>query len=151
MTTLPDISLIENPGAEFREAILQPLAAFNAGKTGPAHPESFALVLRHAARGDIIGGLWGVIVYDWLYIELVFVPEDLRGQGLGASLLKEAEAFAVKRGCIGVRLDTFSFQAPAFYENLGYRSFGRLENIPKGHDRIYYFKTLRSEASASAT
>ncbi|MEY4880119.1 MAG: hypothetical protein RJB62_1588 [Pseudomonadota bacterium] len=148
MTTLPDISLIENPGAELREAILRPLAAFNAACTGPASPESFALILRHPGSGETIGGLWGVMVYDWLNIELIFVPEDLRRQGLGASLLKHAEAFAAKHGCNGVRLDTFSFQAPAFYEKHGYRSFGRLENIPKGHDRIYYFKMLVNDASA---
>jgi ribosomal protein S18 acetylase RimI-like enzyme len=56
--------------------------------------------------------------------------------------MKKAEEIAANRGCLGIRLDTFSFQAPGFYEKLGYRIFGRLANHPKGHERIYYFKEL---------
>jgi len=141
MQELPVISFVENPDDDVRKAILEPLTAFNAIRTGPVTTTQFALTLRGSKSG-VIGGLWGVLVYDWLYIELVYIPEELRGRGLGTALLGQAEALTADRGCIGVRLDTFSFQAPAFYEKLGYRAFGRLENLPKGHERIYYTKPL---------
>jgi hypothetical protein len=33
-------------------------------------------------------------------------------------------------------LDTFTFKALKFYERLGYREFGRLDDFPPGHSRI---------------
>lgn len=42
--------------------------------------------------------------------------------------MKRAELYAVERGCTNAFLDTFSFQARPFYEKLGYRVFGILEN-----------------------
>ena len=38
-----------------------------------------------------IGGLWGRSAYEWLFVELLFIPEELRGQGLGTTLLRQAE------------------------------------------------------------
>ena len=43
---------------------------------------------------------------------------------------------------LGIRVDTFSFQAPGFYERLGYQRFGKLENYPNGYETIFYFKAL---------
>ena len=68
----------------------------------------------------MIGGLWGRTVYDWLFVEHLFVPEHLRGRGLGTALMRKAEEVAIARDCIGVCLDTFDFNAPGFYRKLGY-------------------------------
>jgi GNAT superfamily N-acetyltransferase len=35
--------------------------------------------------------LWGKAFYDWLFVELLFAPDFLRGRGLGAALLASAE------------------------------------------------------------
>ena len=53
-----------------------------------------------------------------------------------------AEEIARARGCIGIRLDTMSFQAPAFYRRLGYSEFGRIEDYPPGHTRLWFMKRL---------
>jgi hypothetical protein len=53
-----------------------------------------------------------------------------------------AEAEAVRRGCHGAQLDTYSFQAQGFYEKLGYAVFGIVEDYPSGHSRIYLSKRL---------
>jgi hypothetical protein len=55
--------------------------------------------------------------------------------------MKRAERYALGRGCTDAFLDTFSFEAQSFYEKLGYRVFGVLENHPAGHQ--HYFMTKR--------
>ena len=73
---------------------------------------------------------------------MVWVSEDLRGQGLGRELLQAAEAEARRRGCHHVWLDSFSFQAPAFYQHLGYEIFGTLEDYPASHQRVFLTRSL---------
>jgi ribosomal protein S18 acetylase RimI-like enzyme len=58
--------------------------------------------------------------------------------------MKRAEALALEQGCDAVDLDTFDYQAPGFYEKLGFKVFGRLEDYPPGHRRFYLVKRLRS-------
>jgi ribosomal protein S18 acetylase RimI-like enzyme len=40
------------------------------------------------------------------------------------------------------RLATSNFQAPGFYERLGYSLYGKLENCPPGETAYYYWKEL---------
>jgi predicted N-acetyltransferase YhbS len=64
-------------------------------------------------------GLWGLTSFSYLWVDLLSVPESMRGVGIGRKLMMLAEAEAVQRGCRAVALDTFSFQARGFYERLG--------------------------------
>jgi GNAT superfamily N-acetyltransferase len=89
-----------------------------------------------------VGGLWAKVFYDWLFVDLLFVPQAFRGQDLGRRLMAEAERAAVERGLVGVWLDTHSFQAPGFYETLGYEAFGSLPDYPRGETRTFYRKML---------
>jgi GNAT superfamily N-acetyltransferase len=84
------------------------------------------------------------------YVELLFVPESLRRGGLGRRLMRDAEEEAVRRGCRGAWLDTFSFQARGFYERLGYAAFGFIEDYPPGHSRIFLKKTFGAPAKVDA-
>jgi GNAT superfamily N-acetyltransferase len=138
----PKIVVDESPDPGLRDAILQPLLDYNISQVGKATPEPVAVFLRDPGTGAVSGGLWGIVVADWLFVELLFVPEDCRSRGLGAALLREAEAIANRRGCVGIRLDTFTFQAPGFYAKQGYTVFGALDDHPRGHRRIYYYKRL---------
>lgn len=63
-------------------------------------------------------------------IQYLFVSEQLRGQRIGSKLLETAEAEAKKRGCKYAFVDPFSFQAPTFYKNHGYREVFTLEEYP---------------------
>jgi N-acetylglutamate synthase-like GNAT family acetyltransferase len=73
--------------------------------------------------------------------ELALVSEKHRG-GWGQFVMQTAEAEARSRGVRNVYLDSFSFQAPTFYAKLGYREFGRLQEFPAGHDRVWMTKAL---------
>ncbi len=91
--------------------------------------------------GEILGGLLGAIWAKRLSVGTLAVQEPFRGKGYGTELMKRAEQYAMERGCTDSWLTTFSFQARPFYERLGYRLFGALENYPEGHS--LYFMTKR--------
>ena len=92
-------------------------------------------------NGNIIAGCVAKM-YCWnvLYIDILWVDEHYRKQGLGSVLLKAVEHTAEEKGCYLVHLDTFDFQAKEFYEKHGYTLFGTLEDCPKGHCRYYLKK-----------
>jgi GNAT superfamily N-acetyltransferase len=139
----PAIERIAEPGPHHRAAIDGPLSAFNdAAIGGGGWPDAtLALALRDG-DGQTIGGLWGHSYYHWLFIDLLVVPDHVRGQGIGTDLLGRAEAEARARGCIGVWLDTFSFQAPQFYPRHGYAAFGEIADYPAPHRRVFLSKRL---------
>jgi GNAT superfamily N-acetyltransferase len=119
-------------------AVFKPLVAYNA-KHAPADYEPFAIRLRNEA-GEIVGGLFARKFYDWLFVELVFVPEQARSKGVGSEMLAKAEAYARAKNCVGIWLDTFSFQAPNFYPKFGFKLFGAIDDYPKGSKRFFYQK-----------
>jgi GNAT superfamily N-acetyltransferase len=95
----------------------------------------------------IVGGLIGVVYWDWFSIDLMWVQEELRGRGYGHRLLALGEEEARQHGAKHVHLDTFSFQAPEFYKKQGYRVFGELQDFPAGHTRYYLTKELVTPAT----
>lgn len=137
----PILQIAEEPTADDREAVLRPLVAFNAQNGYPADAKPLAILIKDEA-GDSIGGLWGRTNFDWLFVEFLVVPDELRGQDLGTRLMDEAERIAVERGCVGAWLTTFSFQARSFYEKRGYEVFGELANSPRENVRIFMSKRL---------
>jgi GNAT superfamily N-acetyltransferase len=98
------------------------------------------------ARGEWLGGVVGFAWGDWLYVRLLWVAADYRAQGYGTRLMDAAEQFAIGHGCRHATLETFSYQAPAFYLKRGYEIFGQLDGYPPGHTKFYLRKTLRKEA-----
>ena len=126
---------------EDRAVIAKWLSAYNLKHGGPADPRPLNVLLRDDT-GAVLGGLWGRTYWRWLFVELLHIPEDLRGRALGARLMALGEAEARTRGCVGIWLDTFSFQAPGFYERLGFERFGALDDYPPGHGRLFYAKRL---------
>ena len=81
---------------------------------------------------------------------MLFVPASLRGRGLGSALVRTAEAEARTIGCVGMQVDTFSFQAQPFYERLGFTVFGVQENFPPGYRCVYLRKAFDGQAMAMA-
>ena len=71
-------------------AIRAPLVAYNQDKAGTSDYRALVVTLTDL-EGKVIGGLWGRTAYSWLFVELLFVPEHLRGRGLGKTLLQQAE------------------------------------------------------------
>jgi len=138
----PDILLTDAPDPSAREAITRGLVAFNRTRAGPSEFRPLAVLIRESGTGMVAGGLWGATGLGWLHVELLFVPEALRGARVGQDLMHRAEVEARRRGCRGAWLDTFSFQARGFYERLGYSVCGTIEDHPPGHSRFFLKKIL---------
>ena len=104
----------------------------------PVGPQPLDILLRDAG-GGIVGGLIASTYWDWLDIEDFWLAEGLRGKGYGRRLLRIAEEEAQRRGCMRVKLQTFSFQARTFYEKMGYNVVGELVDYPPG-ERFYWMR-----------
>ncbi|HEY2622363.1 MAG TPA: GNAT family N-acetyltransferase [Dyella sp.] len=130
---------LEKPTLDDREAIAAPLRAYNHEHAPPMRMLPVAILLQDE-HGQTVGGLWGKTMFDWLYVELLAVPESMRGHDVGTALMREAEQVAQDRGCVGAWLDTFAFQARGFYERLGYDVFGEIPDHPVGSARYFLSK-----------
>lgn len=129
------------PTEEDLAAITKPLLEFNL-LAGPAPGYRQIALLIRDDEGRSMGGLWGLVAYEWLHVQYLVVPPDLRGQGLGRELMQRAEHMALEARCTGVWLDTLAFQAPGFYEKLGYVCFGLIEDKPGGGAHYFMKKRL---------
>jgi GNAT superfamily N-acetyltransferase len=114
---------------------------YNAQQAGDDKAQRICFVLQ-APDQEVVGGVIAAIYWDWLYIDLMWMKDELRGRGYGHRLLILAEDEARRRGAKHAFLDTFSFQAPGFYKKHGYQVFGELQNFPTGHQRYYLTKQL---------
>ena len=119
------------------------LLAYNREQVGPTR-YSRNVVSARDAKGKLLGGV--IVQNYWLetYVELLWLAPEARRSGTGTKLIREAERIARKRGSRLIHLNTFSFQAPGFYEKQGYRRFGRVSGSPEGQTRYYYVKRLKS-------
>ncbi|NKI94259.1 GNAT family N-acetyltransferase [Rhizobacter sp. SG703] len=135
------LTLTDSDDEALRQAVLAPLRVYNLSQAGASGQRQLA-VLVHDDQGQVVGGAWGYTGFQWLFIQLLVVPADARGQGLGTQIMQRAEAEAVERGCVGAWLDTFEFQARGFYEKLGYTCFGQIDDYPPGFARYFMKKAL---------
>jgi GNAT superfamily N-acetyltransferase len=107
-------------------------------KRKPGSIQSFSIILYDHNR-EWIGGLYAEMVWNWLEIKDFWLREEYRRQGIGTSVLNEAERIALSKGCGKVFLATFEFQGKAFYQRSGYEIVGTLEGYPPGN--AYYWMT----------
>ena len=125
--------------AESRQAVKAGLVAYNDSRSPTlrgyrerGETESIPLDLyAYDDDGALVGGIVAATWGGWL------------GTGLGSNLLRQIEERArSERDCIGVRLDTWGFQAKPFYEKQGYEVFGVLEDHPPGETEYLLAKRL---------
>lgn len=129
--------------AAVEKHILDGLIAYNRPFAGPERYRRLVISAREGRR--IVGGLVGDCLWNFVHVHLLWVDEAARGKDHGTKLMREAERVARERGAALVWLNTFSFQAPKFYEKLGYRRFSALKGTPvKGATRFFYAKRLRA-------
>jgi GNAT superfamily N-acetyltransferase len=138
MAATVELVLTDQPPADMHDFVGRSISAVNIERLGANERRPLAIMIQE--NGALIGGLYGRTSWRRLTIELLFVPEKLRGQGMGAKLLAQADDEAKKRGCIGAWLETFSPDARRFYERNGYRVFGEIADYPPGNTRYFLTK-----------
>jgi ribosomal protein S18 acetylase RimI-like enzyme len=132
------IEVDEAPTREDRQILARAIDDFNA-RTVPYSHQRFAFLMRDP-HGTLVGGLDGILYWGWLFVDNLWVHDELRGQGYGRDLLARGERYASDRGCHSVWLETF--QALGFYLKHGYEVFGTLEDYPPGQSRYFLKKRL---------
>jgi GNAT superfamily N-acetyltransferase len=140
--TSDELRVEDEPRLEEVAALDEHLYRHNVAVTGCDDGRWLAIFVRDEAgalRAGLHGWTWGRTGF----VRTLWVREDLRGRGLGARLLQEAEREASRRGCREMQLDTNSYQAPGFYRRQGYQQIGELPGWPRATStRVFFRKPL---------
>ena len=132
---------LENTESQKSQIIGDLIRSYNRSKREVAESEPLNLYVEDE-YGEIMAGLVAETFGNWLEIEYLFVKEDLRGQGIGSQLLQRAESEAKKKNCRYAFVNTYQFQAPAFYQKYDYKEVFTLKDYPYTGQRHYYQKDL---------
>jgi GNAT superfamily N-acetyltransferase len=134
-------SLEDSPSAKDLEFLEDQINEYNMVRTGARDFRPLAIFVRNADE-KIIAGLSGYTWAGFCEIRFLWLHEDVRGRGYGKQLLSAAEVEAKARGCSLVVLNSYSFQAPDFYRQLGYEEVGHVKDCPPGGTNYYFKKDL---------
>jgi ribosomal protein S18 acetylase RimI-like enzyme len=129
----------EAKSGETLRAVTKGLRAYNRKAGGRFPHEKVTLSLRDE-EGNIVGGLIGEIGWGWLFVHLLWIADAHRGADHGTALIGEAERIGREAGVMGLYLDTATFQAPGFYQKMGFTEVGRIKDRPPGHTTIWFAK-----------
>lgn len=132
------ISIEEEADQDDLKALQSLLRDYNNAAGGESHAKALRIFV-HNREGTLVGGLTGWSYWGWLHVDTLVLHESLRRSGHGSKLMAMAEAEARQRGCGGIYLETFSFQALPFYEKHGFSVFGEVERF-SGEHKLYFLK-----------
>lgn len=136
-----DFRITDKINEQDRAEVFQGLLEYNLARIEDKNPRELGIYLENDL-GQKLAGLIGETHGNWLTVKYLWVKEAMRGQHIGSELLERAENMAKGRGCKYVFLDTFNFQAPAFYIKHGYEQVLSLKEYPVTGQRYYFTKTL---------
>ena len=142
MTGDTTITLTAERDPQAETVVTAGLAAFNREKFGRVDAQPLDILVRDDDSGEVVGGIIGHTSLGLFSLDLFYLPEELRGTGLGGRIIARAEDEARRRGCTAAFVYTVTFQAPGFYERHGYRRFGEIACPPDGATRIFLTKPL---------
>jgi len=89
-----------------------------------------------------IGGVYGIVTEDSMYISRLVVDEEYRGNEIGKNLMYKIEEKAKELNVYSINLGTVEFQAEKFYDKLGYKIVFIKENDPRGYKSYSMVKKI---------
>jgi len=116
----------------------------------PLHEVRPLSCFAHDRDGRVVGGAVGRRWDSCCELQQLWVASEHRSKGLGSTLVRAFEAHARTHGCRHFYLETFSFQAPGFYQKLGYRIAFELAVYPHGIRRYTLIKHHDADSPACA-
>lgn len=132
--------------AEESRLVDEGLGAFN-DQAAPLHEVRPLSCFARLASGEVVGGAVGRTWGPCCELQQLWVEPAYRREGVGSRLVKDFEAHGQARGCDTFYLETFNFQAPAFYRSLGYEV--RYEHAVYPHGIVKYMM-VRTAARGAA-
>jgi len=105
-------------------------------------PEEWLNLVLKDHNGEIVGGITTSTLYWAQYLESFWVDKRYRKLGYGRDLLLEAERLAKINGCVVSQTYTFSWQAPDFYQAVGYKLMAVYDGYVKGITELILMKRL---------
>jgi ribosomal protein S18 acetylase RimI-like enzyme len=123
-----------------KAVMVEGMLGYHASKGHPRNVDTHSILIKDDNK--LIGCVIVTFLYNGMEIATLWVDERMRGQGLGKKLMEMAETEGKKRGADFAYTNTFTWQAPGFYEKLGYTQYGILEDFPAGNTLSYYRKDL---------
>jgi len=132
----------EERAAAVVRAVGEGLDAFNLAAADLASSRPLVCAAWQQPSGELVGGAVGRTWGACGELRMLWVDAAHRGRGIGRGLVELVEAQARRRGCALLVLDTFSFQAPGFYDRLGYEVAWTVTGFPGGVSRFYLRKAL---------
>ena len=143
---MEQIQIYNETSSEERSYLVQQLTKFNHTKVkGPFKEDDPVLYFSKCMKKDneVVGGILAQMYWGVLSIDILWVDEKYRYKGYASALLNDIERMAKEKGCTISQLSTYDFQAKGFYEKLGYKVFGVLEDCPlEGHSHYYMSKRI---------
>jgi GNAT superfamily N-acetyltransferase len=139
----PVLTVSSEPEPDVEKVVGDGLNAFNDATVGYADRVPLHVIVRDAESGKIVGGISGKTSLGLMFVDLVYLPDALRGRDIGTRMMALAEEEAQRRGCRAGVLYTINFQAPGFYQRLGWRVFGEIACDPPGTSRFFLTKDFR--------
>lgn len=137
-----ELQILRRPPPQLRERLDRRLTEFNRRRVDRSEARTFGAVFVDRETRREVAGLYAHSYWGWMYVDELWVDARRRGQGLGRRLMAAAEEEAVARGCRGMWVDTWSWQARGFYEKLEFQVFGEIEDFPPPHRRLFLKKRL---------
>jgi GNAT superfamily N-acetyltransferase len=138
----PDITVTDELDPADVAVITDGLGAYDFSQIGYRDFRRLFVVVRDLQTGKVVGGLYGRSEFGLVYVDWLFLPEDLRRARIGSRVLAIAEEEGRRRGCTRIALTTLSVQAPGFYKKQGYDVAATIDCDPPGLTRYYMIKKL---------
>lgn len=133
--------------ADAEAAIDAGLDAFN-HEAAPLHEVQPLACIVHDGTGAVAGGALGRRWGTCGELQQLWVRADTRGHGVGSEVVRRFEALAREKGCRTMHVETFSFQAPAFYQALGYQVAYARHDFPHGVVKYHLIRRLGAGGSS---
>lgn len=134
-----------NPKPDEVQVLGDGIMAYATQKKGHKPIEFFAFFIRDE-NNKICGGCSCCNLYGCLYVDQLWLQENLRGKGYGTQLMLAAEKLGKEIGCTFSTVNTIDWEALGFYKKLGYKVDFERHGFLK--DSIFYF--LRKEINSDS-
>ena len=92
-------------------------------------------------QGEVVGAVTGFCSVSEVHISELGVKEGWRGKGIGGRLIRAVEDDFQDAGLSHISLTTYEYQAPSFYQKLGFElEFVRRDRKNEKWNKYYFVK-----------